>query len=165
MRKMKLTVNGIIQSLGITGIIGSLVFVGLEMNQTQKIAVAGQQQDRSAMGISLVKSFNERGMDFTSILGQNKYDLKLSPTEITHRNGVQIAWFLAENDYYQYNLGLMNQETWDAKIKVINFYYNNCNLRSLYNSREQYFSVEFKEIVESFPDKCKKNNDEGMLKK
>lgn len=152
--KTSINIDRIIQLLGITGIVGSLLFVGLEMRQTQKIAIAGQQQDRSAMGITLIKSFNERGIDFTSVLGQNKYDLNLSPIEIAHRNGVQIAWFLAENDYYQYKLGLMDQKTWNAKINAMKFYYNNCDLRGLYSSREQFFSAGFKEIIETFPDRC-----------
>ncbi len=155
MSKISINIDRIIQLVGISGIVGSLMFVGLEMRQTQKIAIAGQQQDRSAMGITLIKSFNERGVDFTSVLGQNNHGLKLSPTEITHRNGVQIAWFLSENDYYQYELGLMDQKTWNAKLNAIKFHHNNCDLRDVYTSREPFFSEGFKEIIEKFPDKCK----------
>ena len=35
-----------IQLIGIIGIIASLLFVGLEMRQSQKIALAAQQQER-----------------------------------------------------------------------------------------------------------------------
>ena len=38
----KIDINDLIQLLGMLGIIGSLLFVGLEMRQSQRIAQAGQ---------------------------------------------------------------------------------------------------------------------------
>ncbi len=43
----KIDVQDLIQLLGMGGIIGSLVFVGLEMKQFQSIALAGQQALRT----------------------------------------------------------------------------------------------------------------------
>ena len=43
----KASINAFIQLFGILGIIGSLIFVGLEMRQSQRIAIAGQQQSRA----------------------------------------------------------------------------------------------------------------------
>ena len=48
MIKVKVDFNIVIQLLGMAGIIGSLIFVALEIVQTQKIAIAGQQQGRAA---------------------------------------------------------------------------------------------------------------------
>ena len=42
----KIDIQGLIQLLGMVGIIGSLIFVGLEMRQTQRIAIAAQIQER-----------------------------------------------------------------------------------------------------------------------
>ena len=44
----------VINSLGIAGIIGSLVFVGLELRQSQRIALAAQQQERAALITDLI---------------------------------------------------------------------------------------------------------------
>ncbi|MCH2578821.1 MAG: hypothetical protein MK003_10765 [Pseudomonadales bacterium] len=44
----KTDINDLIQLLGMLGIIGSLIFVGIEMRRSQRIAQAGQQQDRTA---------------------------------------------------------------------------------------------------------------------
>ena len=41
----KIAIEDLIQGLGMVGIIGSLIFVGLEMQQSQRIAVASQQQE------------------------------------------------------------------------------------------------------------------------
>ena len=38
-----------VQLLGMLGVLGGLIFVGLEMQQTQRIALAGQAQSRTEM--------------------------------------------------------------------------------------------------------------------
>ena len=60
----KIDIQDLIQLLGMVGIIGSLIFVGLEMRQSQMIAQAGQQQDRTAIFFSLISSNNEAGVDW-----------------------------------------------------------------------------------------------------
>ena len=47
MMKVKVSFDTWIQLLGMLGILGGLVFVGLEMRQTQIIALAGQVQARN----------------------------------------------------------------------------------------------------------------------
>ena len=48
------------------GIIGSLIFVGLELRQSQRIAQAGQQQDRTASFFGLLGANSEAGVDWQS---------------------------------------------------------------------------------------------------
>ena len=47
MKKVKVNFEAWIQLLGMVGVLGGLVFVGLEMQQTQQIAIAGQTQARN----------------------------------------------------------------------------------------------------------------------
>ena len=42
----KIPIESLIQLLGMVGIIGSLIFVALEMQQTQRIAIASAQEAR-----------------------------------------------------------------------------------------------------------------------
>ena len=49
MKKVKVSFDTLIQLLGMLGVLGGLVFVGLEMQQSQRIAMAGQQQERTAI--------------------------------------------------------------------------------------------------------------------
>ena len=39
--------TGVANFLGVVGVIGSLIFVGLELRQTQQIAIAAQVQSRA----------------------------------------------------------------------------------------------------------------------
>ena len=47
-------VQDLIQFLGMIGIIGSLIFVGLQMQQTQRIEIAGQVQARTEMFVNRI---------------------------------------------------------------------------------------------------------------
>ena len=46
------------QIVGVIGLIASLIFVGLELRQTQKIAIAGQQQSRTILRTNQILSTN-----------------------------------------------------------------------------------------------------------
>ncbi len=59
----KIATEDLIQLLGMVGIIGSLIFVGLEMRQSQRIAMAGQQMERTALLIEAHSVFTEAGLD------------------------------------------------------------------------------------------------------
>ena len=64
------------------------------------------------------------------------------------------AWFIYENDFYQYTQGLMDERTWQAKLAGIEGIYNYCDVRNLYDSRAPIFSADFRQIVEAIPDQC-----------
>ena len=71
----KLDIPDLIQLLGIVGIIGSLIFVGLEMRQPQRIAMAGQQMERTALSANRFAAYNEAGLDWHSVSLANRPDL------------------------------------------------------------------------------------------
>ena len=50
----KVSLDTWIQLIGLISVLGGLVFVGLQMEQTQKIAIAGQVQARAEMNVKRV---------------------------------------------------------------------------------------------------------------
>ena len=56
----------IINILGVFGVTASLVFVGLELRQSQRIALAEQMNNRVNVLMSLVNSYIEADSDFLS---------------------------------------------------------------------------------------------------
>jgi hypothetical protein len=40
-------------------------------------------------------------------------------------------WMVYENDYLQYDLGLMNEEIWQAKLASMRFMYNKCQFKDV----------------------------------
>ena len=72
-------VQDLIQLLGMVGIIGSLIFVGLEMRQSQRIAIAGQQLGRSALFGDLINAYTEAGGDVQSLYFEENLNHTLTP--------------------------------------------------------------------------------------
>ena len=152
----KIDMQDLIQLLGMAGIIGSLIFVGLEMKQSQMIAQAGQNQERMSAATDMVNTMNEVVADFQSLVFENNTNYKeyLSEEEIIQRNLFHIFLFTYENDHFQYSRGLMPEEVWSAKLSAFAFFYNNCEMRPIVETRIQYYSEEFLNIIRGIPDEC-----------
>ena len=56
MKKFKVSFDTWIQLLGMLGVLGGLVFVGLEMRQSQRIALVNQIQERSYKAVDTVNA-------------------------------------------------------------------------------------------------------------
>tara|TARA_B100000989_G_C19485728_1_gene447346 strand:- start:355 stop:642 length:288 start_codon:yes stop_codon:yes gene_type:complete len=93
------------------GIIGSLILVGLEMQQAQRIAVASQQQERAAITVDMINPFSEFDVDFQSTYFDKYFDYQLTTEEIAYRNMVHKGWLSYKSDVYQYKQGLMDELT------------------------------------------------------
>ena len=143
-----------IQLLGMLGVIASLTYVGLEMRQSQRIAIAGQQQGRAEITNNFVSTFLETGLDFQSIYFKRDIMQSLSVEDTAFRNAMHVMWFIFENDFYQYTQGLMGESTWQAKLAGIQIIYDYCDAREIYDVRAPIFAVEFRAVVESLPYKC-----------
>ena len=137
---------------------GSLIFVGLEMQQSQRITVASQQQERAAIPVEMINAFCEVNVDFQSTYFDKDFDYQLSTEEIAYRNMVLKGWLLYENDFYQYKQGLMDELTWEAKLRGISVIYNSCDVRNIYDSRAPIFSEDFRLIVEALPNQCERKS-------
>ena len=100
MKKIKVSFDTWIQLLGMVGVLGGLVFVGLEMQQTQNIALAEQQQTRMQTWIGIVNVFTETGLDWQDIIAGNVTEENdFAYSNVTH----QSLWTM-ENDFIQNKL-------------------------------------------------------------
>ena len=144
----KIDINALIQLLGMVGIIISLIFVGLEMQQTQRIAIASAQEARMNSNRGYIRSMQESNLDAQSSFFAQKFDNDYSPQEIGYRNSVHEQWFLMENNFYQFQAGLMDMVTWESKRGAIGQTYNRCNARDIYESRKGSFTPEFRQIID-----------------
>ena len=113
----KLDINAVVQLLGMLGIIISLIFVGLEMRQSQRIAIAGQYQARAAMNAASIQAAIEAGIDFSAQSRLSQSNLT-SEEQVQQRNFTNLAYTRIENDYYQYQQGLIDEETWEKNYSL-----------------------------------------------
>ena len=131
----KIDIQDLIQLLGMIGIIGSLVFVGLEMRQSHRIALAAQHQARSEMFMDQVNVHTEAGLTFRDYANEERY---------AGLNGLWAASIVFENDFVQYELGLMEEDLWEKKKAVIRTLSRFCEMADIWPSD---LPEEFEQIV------------------
>ena len=151
MTKVPIAVSftGVINFLGIFGIIGSLVFVGLELRQSQRIALAAQQQERAALITELIGSFSDANppISFLSFLDET---LEASDqNKAIAETYVYRLWMVYENDYLQHNLGLMDEDVWQAKLTSMRAVYGRCQYKKVTKFALSFSSQELLRLLES----------------
>ena len=151
----KISLDSWVQLIGMLSVVAGLVFVGLEMQQSQKIALAGQQANRVQLFSSMMDANNEQGID------QQKLQMILSgqiPMTEDYAwvvmNGLHRMWWIYENDFLQNELGLMDENIWQAKRNAMEANYNFCEGRPVFDIRKNTLDSRLVELVESFPDEC-----------
>ena len=128
----KARMNAFIQLFGILGIIGSLLFVGLEMRQSQRIALAAQQQSRLEVWSEMTNVYTERGLSMfemmNELLNSESYDENY---ELAAHNWLFQRILIFESDFVQYRAGLMERPVWEAKLQGIQSVYSSCKNRRI----------------------------------
>ena len=143
--------HDLIQFLGMIGIIGSLIFVGLQLQQTQQIAIAGQVQARAEMFVSRIMSGLEGNLDANRLFYYRNFNYeKLDEEEkLIAREMHNWIGIMVENNYAQYQMGLLTDDYWEQQENRILDWWNRCDLRS---STPQVSS--FQTYLDSLPDEC-----------
>ena len=144
--------TGVANFLGVVGVIGSLIFVGLELRQTQRIALAGQIQERAKMTTDRIISYTAGNLNGYFMFQADSLDFgSLSEEEMAMAKLGQ-AWkgVMHENNYYQYTMGLFDERYWPQQASRIENWYNNCELRQPL----QAFIEEFQTYLLSIEDRC-----------
>jgi hypothetical protein len=106
-----------LEVLGIFGIIASLVFVGLEMRQSQEIALSAAYQARSdsSMEIRMAAVSAEALQSAFGKFRQGQDFADLSPEELSAVLGLMAGNMIyLENMHYQYVNGFISEEHWQT---------------------------------------------------
>ena len=119
-----------IQLIGMLSIVFSLLFVGLQMQQSQTIALASQQQSRTEVLVDIIGGFDEGDKSFVDLISGIVDGSYFDDSNVV-RDAIWQIWMLYENDFLQYKLGLMDDEVWEAKLNAMLAIYNACNYRDI----------------------------------
>ena len=114
----KVSLDMWIQLLGMLGLLGGLVFVGLEMRQSQIIALAGQTQARNQaimdFQLGILTSENAAGRRLFDRGDINILDPSDLPEEESSSLRHALNWRANsfQNAFQQYQLGLLDEDVW-----------------------------------------------------
>jgi hypothetical protein len=114
-------INDWLQVVGLFGVIGSLIFVGLQMKQDQAIAMSAASQARTDTSVQLITEWSANPFFLAALdkLADGRDD-ELSPSEQTVlRNNGLASLFNYENVHYQYVNGFISEERWLASREAI----------------------------------------------
>ena len=137
---------------GVIGLIASLLFVGLELRQSQRIALASQIQARAQMNVDRMIASLEGNLDALRLFTPSSFDYtELTDEEKLIADTLQ-RWRFAmlENNFTQYQMGLFSEEYWVQTEKRIESFYNICELRGVIGEQ----TASFQRYLDSLPDKC-----------
>ena len=145
----KVSLDTWIQLLGMIGLLGGLVFVGLELQQNQTIALASQVQARTNNISDVLIAPLDGQIDALA----HWYIPWEDQTETQKLFSMQFKRWqsnIFENNFYQYSLGLLSEEHWQQQEYRIQQAWNECEYRDNYQNRLQ----SFMDYLASLPDRC-----------
>ena len=148
------SLGGLTNLLGTIGVIGSLIFVGLELQQSQRIALAGLQQAGTERNSSrLLAEFELMGsMGEKAITSGIDWD-EMSQKQKLIREQIQ-RWFctLNENNFIQNEMGLLKDELWAQLERYTCARYSEEHLSTIYKGRLSYGPLI--DYIEGLPNRC-----------
>ena len=144
----KINLDTWIQLIGMLSVVAGLIFVGIEMRQTQQVALAAQQQQRASALLDIIGSFSEPDspiswLDFVS----ENFDVSDEKNNALGENAAYQLWMVYENDHLQYELGLMDEEIWLSKLAAMRYLFNRCEFQSVNATALTYSSAELTALL------------------
>ena len=140
--------------LGVLGIIGSLIFVGVEMKQSHTIAMVAQIQDRYSIVSNYHIALMTEGEVARDLIRRNIFTLDydaLNPDE--QSVFIQIRNFYVnqyQSIFAQHELGLISQDVWEQTVSRLKGTYDQCEWRPAFNG----VTENMKNFLDSLPSDC-----------
>jgi hypothetical protein len=149
MKKVKVSFDTWIQLLGMAGVLGGLIFVGLEMRQSQIIAIGNQVQARADTQLAILTTPLEGDQRLLSLFSfgsiPNESDLS-EEDRLLFEQLTRIRMASLQASWQQFNLGLLPEDAWRLAERRIFIIYDSCQFRDVFERTSQ---PEFLEYVRS----------------
>ena len=148
----KVNLDALIPLGGMLSIVASLIFVGLEMKQSQTIALAAQQQARTEVFTDMMNSLTESGINYQELIST---PLKGEQEVTAQMNFAHSMLWVFENDFLQYRLGLVDETLWQSKLEVLITSFSSCTGKAVFDQRKLGLDKNFVALMEeNLPDDC-----------
>ena len=125
--RVDVSMSSVVNTLGALGVIGSLVFVGMELQQSRQIALGTQQQMRTELRAQLFIAPLEGNFDAVEAMYLDWNEMTPEQRKIAmhiHR----YRFITTENNFIQKELGLLADSAWSNTEQNLKLMLANCNL-------------------------------------
>ncbi len=149
--------------IGFVAIVGSLIFVGLQLRQSQEIAIASQYQERASTAVEYYSSqmqneraTTDRAEEIAAAVSSGKASPALQSL-IENRSPESVGiWFyrhrvffvMLDNFHFQYRSGFMAEESWDAFRRQLRDELSNDATAAYYRDYGSNFRESFEELCD-----------------
>ena len=143
-------VNDWMQVAGIFAVVVSLVFVGLQLRQSQEIAVASQYQARAESSMD----FYRTGIESDTVIRglRSRVSDEVSAGDISY---ALWGWTSFDNLHFQYQSGFLTEEAWQHQVWNYRRLYSQCPVRFVYDLNREGHRPSFVSFIDTFEDPCK----------
>ena len=166
----KLSAHDWFQAIGMASVVGSLIFVGLQLKQSQEIAIAAQYQARldAASGHYTAILQSDPGLRVigTDIMAEIASDDAAPPEfkawaasqpveELAFRAiGATILLKSHDNVYFQYQSGFLSEEAWEALRVQLNVALDDPRTwcRAVFEKDPGVWRVSYQELIQEMLD-------------
>ncbi len=146
-------INDWVQVVGIFALVASLVFVGLQLKQSQDIALSQASQSRTDSTVEMIVSSAENSLFVSAVAKQQGRtgEAQTIEEQVAMGQYALALLFLYENQHFQYDNGFITEERWQAaKVAMAEFFSEESllPLRSAYERNPALFSSKFQIVVD-----------------
>ena len=153
MKKIKVSFDTWIQLLVCWGV-SRFSFVGLEMQQSQRIAIAGQIQARNQMLLD-----NQHFLGKSRLLGEyyKGNPATINPETLSEEEFavwyqiIQTRATTIQNAFQQYQLDLLPDDVWEQATERISNHWRNCHIRPIWYTTAV---PSFQRYLDALPKEC-----------
>ena len=141
-----------LEIVGLFSVVASLVFVGLQLKQSQDIALSQASQARTAMSIETVISTTENP-NYISAVAKARSGRRADQTieeQVTMSQYAIAVLYSLEDQHFQYSNGFVTEDRWQAAIASLkNFLRDDANIpvRQVFEPLPTRYSSSFQGVV------------------
>ena len=149
----RISAKDIAEFIGITGIVASLIFVGLQLKQSQEIALSDAYQARADASL-VIRSLPLESPTLLSALTKTEAS---SEPELTPEERSALVFFFAsqlvylENVHFQYLNGFLTDEQWRSNVGDLKFLFKEPQMRQMWDDGfgawRDSFVAEIEEVI------------------
>ena len=140
-------INDWLQVVGLVAVAISLVFVGFELKQSRDIAIADIYQQRTELGFQLItESYGNEA--FVSGANKLRRGEELTEYEEAQIRADHFRWLTHwENLHFQYELGLLSQEQWDASLNGLRYTVQDESFLEVWNYGQDMWRASYANLI------------------
>jgi hypothetical protein len=145
--------NIALQIVGSIGVIGSLIFVGLQVRQNTKTTRVQVQENMTSCYISVAQLLIDNAEVFTRGIAATRESFALfsDADKMIYFGGILAMFKHFENIHSQRQRGFIDQESWAAWSEHILMYFNQPGVKMWWELRRGSFNPRFRTFLESSP--------------